>query len=487
MKLLIVGMDGVTYSTFERGWTPFIASLISKGDRLNVEEDLLSRGWSEIVTGQHAINSGALYERPLMNGGYGWTESFKIADVPSLGEGIKPFWQVLNERGLKVGVMNVPTTFPAPKVDGFFVSGGGGGGPVTQTPTLEQCSDSDVHKYLLKQGYIVDERFGSLLGEKKLYSAVDFFERLVQKVRKRTEAFIHLAKERDIDCGFIVYKSATVGAESLVLPELLRKKNEDSSVNQEIVAGAEELYRNLDLQVKLLHESFPDAKIVLVSDHATVNKVADVNLNALLVECGFQKHSATKVGLYRIIKRNKHLIPYFIKKRMKQKASVKSAYESMVTFDAKRSLAFSMTLSNGLHGIYMNDRNRFGGPVPSSEVARLAMELVSKINAHPLFGTERFFAEAVEKKLASKQADQFPDVVIRMPDGYQTSTTSKEVIERYELPHQKVTLKDAEKDLRSTMKGHAALAVSIGHNWHCPGRSSGDLTMVYDHILNTML
>jgi predicted AlkP superfamily phosphohydrolase/phosphomutase len=132
MKLLTIGMDGVHADTFNRGWTPFIKSLIDGGHGLTLHEDLISRGWSEIMFGKHAYDTGALYEGPLMASSPKWSDKFKLEDVPAIGVDTKPIWQVLNERGYRVGIMNIPTTFPAPKVDGFFVSGGGGGGPVSK-------------------------------------------------------------------------------------------------------------------------------------------------------------------------------------------------------------------------------------------------------------------------------------------------------------------------------------------------------------------
>jgi predicted AlkP superfamily phosphohydrolase/phosphomutase len=139
LKILVIGMDGVGIDTFIRGWTPYLASLIDSGTMVKLKEDLLSRGWLEIVTGQHAIKTGALYEGPVADGTLTWTDSFKLEDIPNLGIQVKPIWQVLNERGYKVGIMNIPTTYPAPKVDGFFISGGGGGGSISQEIAEEQC------------------------------------------------------------------------------------------------------------------------------------------------------------------------------------------------------------------------------------------------------------------------------------------------------------------------------------------------------------
>jgi len=60
MKVLLIGMDGAHIDVFKRGWTPFISSLIEEGNQLNIKNDLLSRGWLEIATGEHASKTGAM-------------------------------------------------------------------------------------------------------------------------------------------------------------------------------------------------------------------------------------------------------------------------------------------------------------------------------------------------------------------------------------------------------------------------------------------
>ena len=79
--------------------------------------------------------------------------------------------------------MNVPTAFPAPEVNGFFVLRRGGGGPVLQAPTEDLCYPRDIHSYLMEMGYIVDERLGSMIAEKKIYDPTLFFQRYAQKMQ----------------------------------------------------------------------------------------------------------------------------------------------------------------------------------------------------------------------------------------------------------------------------------------------------------------
>ena len=125
MKYFLIGIDGAQEELFFRFNLPFIQENLRKGVSISLEEDLISRGWSEICTGVHASVSGAFYERMLMDGSYTVSTEYKLLDELKVNTNIIPLWDALNANGYSVGIMNVPTTNIAPKVNGFFVSGGG--------------------------------------------------------------------------------------------------------------------------------------------------------------------------------------------------------------------------------------------------------------------------------------------------------------------------------------------------------------------------
>src|SRR5690606_28386692 len=135
-------------------------------------------------------------------------------------------------------------------VDGFFVSGGGGGGPISQSAVSEQCFPPETSKFLNGMDYIVDERRPSLLSEKGLYEPAAFFDRLDVMNERRTKAFINLAKKYDIDFGFVVFKSSTVTVETMLPAELEKAQSSASSANHDFIKAAESFYRKLDEKIK---------------------------------------------------------------------------------------------------------------------------------------------------------------------------------------------------------------------------------------------
>lgn len=476
MKLLLIGMDGTQDATFNRGWTPFIATLFEKGSSLLLKEDLVSRGWAEIMLGQHGSVSKALYEGPIADGTHGWTEKYKLADTPELGVAIRPIWQVLNELGYKVGIMNVPTTFPAPKVDGFFVSGGGGGGPIVRHVASDQCYPPEIQRDLLDLNYIVDERLPSLLGERKIFDPKDFYSQIQHMNEKRSEGFVKLSKFYNVDFGFVVYRS-TVIAETLVLPELERCRS--IGEESEFLNATEQFYRHLDNEIKRLIENFPDAQIIFVSDHSMTLRKWSVNLNVFLSKIGMQKPSSAKNALYSFTKSFKHLVPFSIRKYLKKSSTIKLSYESMTTFEKKTSKAFSVSFSNGQNGIFINDKRRFGGPVATEDVLKLKINIINEFNSD---------LDCINHGLKAygsneNSVDNFPDIVVDFPDGYLTNSEQVRFIKQYSPNVSKFDLKEAAKGKLHTIKGHYPLAVNINGNWLVkPNNEISDLRVVYNHI-----
>ena len=483
MKLLMIGMDGVQQATFKRGWTPFIESLISGGAALNLEEDLISRGWAEIFTGRHATETGTLYERPVLDGTYVWTDKCRLDGIPGLGAAIKPLWQVLNERGYRVGIMNVPTTNPAPQVDGFFVSGGGGGRGVQQTVAPEQCYPVEIKTTLDEMQYIVDERLGSLLREKGLFEPEGYFSQLSAMTERRTGSFIRLGKELNIDFGFLVYRSSVM-AEQVLLPEL-RRQERGEPVNQELLDAGAEFFRQLDSHVESLVEAFPEAEVVLVSDHSTAAREYTVNFNALLRELGYQQQPRARRGGFHLIRRLRKALPSRWVRRVKQVQGAQRMYRSFASFDPRQTQAFNVSHAAAAHGIYINDESRFGGPVSQAEKANLCERIIADFNQHPEVQRHqmRAFLPAVPEG-DFRQA--YPDIFVRMPEGYMPFNEYPVFVKEFERRNEPIDLPDLiEKDGRVSVKGHYPLAVVWNGEWRCsPRQGAADLRLIYEHVLS---
>lgn len=451
MKVLLIGMDGGHIEMFNRGLTPFITSMIEKGEVVSIENDLMSRGWLEIATGLHASETGALYDKPKGNGTTDWNLKFAFKDIKDNVVRAEGIWDKINRLGYSVGVMNLPTVFPAPKVNGFFVSGGGGGAPVTTKIKQDLCYPPDIYNDLVKDDYIVDMRIPQLVMDEGLTEERQIFRQLDEMNRRRTEAFKSLAKRFKIDFGFLIYKTSSVTVETIV------NGSKDYS-SKDLYPGLKDYYNNFDNYIKSLKETFPEAKIILTSDHGTVPVSHLVNPNIILKDLGFQKMRPKSVKVY-LFESLKRFIPFSLKQKIKGATSLASDINNAVKFNSNKTLAFCKTKNDWNHGVYINDK-RFGGPVLESDKELLIEKIIGEINNHDSITDSGILAY----RRAQGANPLFPDIAFRLPNGYLTNDSCKHFIQELKKSHSISGLEAILKGEVYSMKSHSPLFVVFDDN-----------------------
>ena len=123
-KVLIVGLDAATPALVEK-WVaedrlPNIASFLSEGawgSLESVPNRHSGPAWSTMVTGLNPGKHGIFWfteDKP---------ESYEYRFVNGSFRQGKAFWRILSEEGQRVGIVNVPVSYPAETVNGVFVAG----------------------------------------------------------------------------------------------------------------------------------------------------------------------------------------------------------------------------------------------------------------------------------------------------------------------------------------------------------------------------
>lgn len=136
-KLLIFGLDGATFDLIRpwvaQGYLPNLAQLMAHGVSGNLASTLppvTSPAWPSFMTG---MNPGkhSVYDFIRPNAG-----DFELVNATSIRA--PTIWQIVSQAGLRVGVMNVPVTYPVSPVNGFLVSGllSPSDGEITHPPGL---------------------------------------------------------------------------------------------------------------------------------------------------------------------------------------------------------------------------------------------------------------------------------------------------------------------------------------------------------------
>ena len=123
-RVLVIGLDSAPLAWVERwvaeGRMPNLGRLMANGAvgiLRTVNPPLSPAAWSSFATGMLPAKHGVydhVYRRP---------ESYDLAPTNSRRRMGKTLWQIIGEQGGKVGVINVPETYPPTPVNGFLISG----------------------------------------------------------------------------------------------------------------------------------------------------------------------------------------------------------------------------------------------------------------------------------------------------------------------------------------------------------------------------
>lgn len=345
MKLFLLGIDGGDWNVFDQFEMPFLKQLRGKSHDVKLHEDLHSRGWVEIISGSHASRNNGYYYRPKLDGTTDFTYSFTF-DQLKRNSSDPLIWEIPGVD--RVGVMNVPTTYPAPKIkNGFFVSGAGGGLTKVEGVPSEMCSGEATPEKLEAMNYVVDLR----LVPSGITDTRQFFAELTSMMNKRFNAFCQLLEDNTCEFGFLVLRAPTVvtyaGMYEIVVKNNKLWQTELSKFFLALDKGVEKCFRKLS-----------PSNFIITSDHGCVSQEYLINYNVILEQLGYlcyEKSLKDKISY------NKGWLKVQVKKFLGRFYLPELDYG----VDFSRTRIFGKSY---FHGLYVNDVNRFGGPVKESEI-----------------------------------------------------------------------------------------------------------------------
>jgi predicted AlkP superfamily phosphohydrolase/phosphomutase len=474
MKLLVLGIDGGDIDIINAMDMPFTQKLISERTSIKIREDLWSRGWSEIASGLHGVDTGAFYAKPKLDGTSNFTQSYNYDDYKKNPNCIL-IWEKLNMMGYKVGFINMPTTIPVPKVDGFFISGAGSGfSPSSRVPEVA-CYPKEIAYDLLKVDYIWEQRFNvSGIRDFDL-----FIERCIKTVIQRTELFIKLSKKFEVDVGFIMHREFSTLTN--LFANLIQPAVSSKGSNKRAQIRLSHFYRVLDDFINVAINELDPNHIVIVSDHSVSDYEHSMNLNDFLCKNDFlinQKRPNSKRSLksraqqYVMEKIRRKIIPGY-------RPKIQEWQIEKIDFD--KTTAFS---NNYIPGIYLNDE-RFLNKVSSAERDHLVNNIIEMFNKTEEAKNYNLMARPYKEFYSERFAyNLLPDIWIDIPDTIFPEQKGA-FIQRnpYYVSYEDLSL--APRDLLTGIKGRKALCcIEKEFGSALDLTSTYDLTVTYQLILN---
>ncbi|AHM03742.1 hypothetical protein roselon_01354 [Roseibacterium elongatum DSM 19469] len=376
MKLLVVGIDGGTADVFDAFDMPFWASLRKSDVTFDVTEDLNQRGWARMLSGKGAEETGGLYMRPAMDASRKFSISYGYKDLAKT-PGFTPIWKLAEAAGARVGMMNVPTTSPAQPVNGFYISGGGGG--IMQGGLPENAAyPPELAQQLNDLGYVFDTR----LGAQSFKTHQQLFERLDSMLDARARCFSEIALQQQIDFGFLTFRAPTVlmylaMSEIAHIMRLPLDHPDRRAWSSPWLALVNRHMKAMDDALARLFDRLQPEHHIVASDHSMVPWTHNVDFNGFLTQSGFARAAGSAKTLLRNGARAA-LRPKF-RKQLGQ-VPVSRLAQTMRTANAGLAGAPRAFSGTYVYGIYVNDGDRFGGPVPGADVTGETDAIIDAFN-----------------------------------------------------------------------------------------------------------
>ena len=431
--ILIFGLDGGDRGSISQLDMPFLNSLLSF-DNCNGKICTLARGWWEMCTGRSAFDNGVWYTRQAVS-----NSAYFDQRLPLHAKDASFLWDSLASRGIRTGVVNVPTSILPTSTNGFFVSGSGGGMNGKGVSLDKYTSSLSVTNVLLQNNYVVDVR----LKASKIIEVDILFDELLSMTESQIKSVIELQKKFSVDLLFYA---------NMALRTVLNLFSRHI-IEGDAPAKLQHFAFKLDTQIRRLFDCLEPDNWFLISDHGTEPFLFRVCLTPN-VNLGWNNY-------------NSHV--QRVKRKFLKKLS--QPYRTSDTFFSVRYIP----------GIYINDQ-RFGQCVRGSSEFSSLQEYSEQIReALARYGMSPTIRVARSQNL-------IPDLFIEKPYGcfFENSYLAKEELEHIISPVHKWSgdLKSVKSDIVGGVKSSRCLFTSnTDHTKTVNERALADLY----HIILSML
>lgn len=418
-KVLVLGLDGATFKILkplvEKFDLPNLSSLINKsasGLLQSVFPPVTAPAWTSFMTGKGPGNHGVVDFADVVAGG-----GQKIVSSESIKS--ETIWSILGAMGKKVGLLNIPVTYPPPKVNGFVISG-----MPTPDRNVAFSSPPSLGRELSKSlgPYI------SIVPWMK-YSrrhADRLLKDLIHCVRQRGKYTTYLMKEHEWDFFMVVFSSTDVIQHALwdVISHLCNN-SPDSRYNkyEQLIV---EYFQELDnILGKICDLTDDNTRIFVISDHGFGPVSKMVHINNWLSELGLLSYNAAKlrklnffVTVKKLISQVSPLSRFRFLRRNLVPMLHSDAFRMCIDWEKTKAFSASFT-QQGIY-INLNGRQPKGIVEPGKEYEELRKLLISELRklTDPETGnpvvTDLFMREDVYNGTFLEYA---PDIMFILEDG----------------------------------------------------------------------
>lgn len=300
-KVIVIGLDGGDLGLIQRLIKLEKLPRISKFYREGIKGILKSTippisptAWASFMTGNNPGKHGVF--------GFGETRRGSYVRIPVSSHSVKGarFWEILNRYNKKVGIVNLPLTYPLTKVDGFLVSG------MFTPPGVDDYSyPREVSAQLdrLVPGYPVDFK----LAKYETKGPKQFVLDLSESTEKKARVIFHLLENFDCDL-YVVILEGLDRLQHFYWRDIVSLTKDYEGRDRNGIKDILGYYHQVDDIVgRIVDIVLPRTEsldIMIISDHGFATLKGEINLNIVLQNLGLQKtKKRSAVNRWKYIKR----------------------------------------------------------------------------------------------------------------------------------------------------------------------------------------
>ena len=420
-QTVVIGLDGASYDLVRR-WTaanelPNLSAMMREGTWGRLDSVLPYQSvaaWTSFITGTSPAKHGHFDFVTRMPG----TRTVSHVNNAATIDG-RTLWAMLGEGGKRIGILNVPVTYPVAPVNGFMI-------PDWLTPSLgKSCT------YPPEMGDELRQKFGDYLFEFRSgpyelgrQRETRFLDELYRTTERRAESALYLMETRPWDFFMVVFTGPDTLQHFLwhyTDPAHPRHNPSAVAARGDAVLN---YYRLLDGIVgEFRRHLAPRTRLFIISDHGFGPFVKMFNVNKLLMDLGLlvMEPGSTKgrSALLPIIER---VDVFNLRQRLSRKLRQR-VFNWIMTppVDWARTKAYAGTPTEG--GIYINVHGRGpNGVVPEEEYGQLRDTICAAVLAVRDPETGGKVVERIHRKedlYRGHYLAQMPDLLLVVAPGYE--------------------------------------------------------------------
>lgn len=281
-KILIVGLDGATFDVLNplmaAGRMPELAKIVAGGSAGildSTKPPITPAAWTTFMTGkgpgQHGIVDFERYD--VSSNRLTFNSTYQIRE--------KTIWEILSEKGFRVGSINVPMTYPPRPVNGFMISG-------FETPSTDNdfTYPADLKHDILKRWPDYSYRSN---WQRKALGGADLFQRNISFIEHSFHQGLELATYCGDKYGWDVLMVLFKLVDNLQHKAWRYLDPRTAGVDPARAEMAAHCFGELDKVIGQLAEYARrrEALLLLMSDHGHGSLDGKVQPNALLRDWGY--------------------------------------------------------------------------------------------------------------------------------------------------------------------------------------------------------